>query len=603
MPAALESPNTAAVGWAHGWAFCRRHGGLISWFVATSLYRTAGTLASIFLIHTFLTSVLSRPSGVAAWLTDAVGTMGALAGVALALAAVFVTSSIAAVASQTSLQRLVRNFELDLVGRLVSHLLRLDLGFFEATHRGDLVESIRQDVSKSRATVSAAAELVVLGAQAVAYVGAALWLSPRLTLIALVTMLLLASPSRWLSKRMRHSSRALRTRGYRLTDRLLQLFHGIRTVKVYQLEALETRSIVDAARQYQNAQLRGLRTKVVGDALVEAAGNLGVVIVIGVGGLEVMAGRLTTPALVATLVALRAIHGPLNQGFGRMMDILGNWSSLERVHALLDTQPGLQDRADAVAIADGVAALSFDCVSFGYALDRPVLRDVSFEIRRGQHIGIVGPSGAGKTTLLHLAARFYDPIGGAVRLNGRDLRGHRLADWHARVAFVPQDAFVFATTVRENIRCGKLDASDAEVENAARAAGIHDEILQLTQGYDTRLGVGGHTLSAGQAQRIAIARAFLKNADVLLLDEATANLDTLAETKVRAALAALAGGRTTLTVAHRLSTVRGADAIVVLNGGAVVAQGAHDDLMRECGLYRDLWASQFGATHTAVAPA
>jgi ABC-type multidrug transport system fused ATPase/permease subunit len=604
MAGTLERlPPSSEIGWSHGLQFARRHWRLVAWFFATSAGRTAGTVSSIFLIQTFLTGVLSGPTGAALRLTTALGPQWALWTVAGLLCAIFVASGLASYASQMAMQRLVRRYELELVEQIVSHMLRLHLGFFDTRRRGDLVESVRQDVSRTRSIVSGCTDLVVFGAQTVAYVGAALWLSPRLSLIAMATMLLAAAPSRWVTRRMRRASRSIRKRGYRLTDVLFQLLQGIRTIKIYQGEALETANTVAASRQYQREMLRGARIKAVGDVLVETAANLGVVVVIVVGGLEVMSGRLTTPALVATLVALRAVHGPLNQGSARLMDIQANWGSLERVRELLATRPAIVDAPQALALSSPFSQLAFEGVSFGYRASNPVLQDVSFEVRRGQRIGIVGPSGAGKTTLLSLAARLYDPLSGLIRLNGRDLRHYRLADWHARVALVSQDSFVFSTTVRDNIRYGRLSATDADVERAAAAAHIHDDIQRLPDGYDTMLGVGGHTLSAGQVQRVSIARAFLKNAELLLLDEATSNLDAISDAHVREAIRQLEGGRTTLTVAHRLASVSDADLILVVDGGSVAATGTHSALLGSNALYRALWRAQLADAPMAQARA
>jgi ABC-type multidrug transport system fused ATPase/permease subunit len=296
---------------------------------------------------------------------------------------------------------------------------------------------------------------------------------------------------------------------------------------------------------------------------------------------------------VATLVALRAIHGPLNNAAARLMDIQANRSSFERIRDLLRVEPAVADRPEAVPFADSLNALRFEDVGFRYGAARDVLRHVSFEVRRGQRVGIVGPSGSGKTTLLHVVARLYDPTTGRVVVNGRDLRDYRIADWHDRVAVVTQDSFVFTTTVRENIRYGRLDASPEDVERAAVDAAIHGDIVRLPLGYDTVLGVGGHTLSSGQVQRISLARALLKNAELLLLDEATSNLDAIADAQLREAVDRLRRGRTTIAVAHRLASVSDADLILVVDGGVIVATGTHQSLLTTCPLYAALWRSQF----------
>jgi len=342
------------------------------------------------------------------------------------------------------------------------------------------------------------------------------------------------------------------------------------------------------------------RIKALGDVGLETAASLSVVTVVVAGGFEIMAGRLTMPSLVAVLVAIRAIHGPLNNAFGRFIDTQANWSSVERIRTLLATKPDVRDRANALALDEPLASLRFEQVSFGYDRATPVLTDVSFDVRMGQHVGIVGPSGAGKTTLVSLLARFYDPTGGRILLNGRDLRDYRLRDVHKHMALVTQDLFVFGTSVRENIRYGSLTASDAAVERAASAAEIHDDILKLPDGYDTVLGVGGRLLSAGQIQRINVARALLKDAPIVILDEATSNLDSISEVKIQAALERLMRGKTTFTIAHRLSTLRAADLILVVDHGTVVASGSHESLLRSNDLYRELWDTQRVGLKTPV---
>jgi len=240
-------------------------------------------------------------------------------------------------------------------------------------------------------------------------------------------------------------------------------------------------------------------------------------------------------------------------------------------------------------------------VSFSYGAAETALRDVSFRVRAGETIGVVSPSGGGKSTLLGLLVRFYDTAAGAVRFDGRDLRDVRLADLYAMVTLVPQEPFVFATTVRENIRCGRPGATDAEVEDAAHAAYLHEEIAALPEGYATVVGVGGRDLSGGQKQRLCIARALLKNAPILLLDEATSALDSVAEAEVQRAVERLMVGRTSFVVAHRLSTLRNADRILVLDRGSLVGFGPHEALLRDCPLYRTLWETQV-SSGAAAAP-
>ena len=584
--------SATSFAWSEARGFARTHTTLVLGFAGTSLLRIAATIASILLIRDFLTGVLGTPIGLAARLTAAVGQPAALWIVAAVLLTAFAANALGAYGSQIAMQRLVQLFELDLMQTLITHLLRLPVSFFDRRHRGDLIESVRQDVSKTRTVASAFVELLVLGAQAVAYGVAAFWLSPRLVLISLPVLVLGSAPTKWLVGQMRRRSRHMRKHAYRLTDLLLQLVQGIRIVKVYAGEELETRNSIATARLYFDQLLSVARIKALGDVALELTAGLSVVVIVIAGGFEVMAGRLSMPALVATLVAIRAVHGPLSNCFSRVIDTQSHWASVERIRTLLQTEPDIKDRPDAMPLNEPIESLRFEDVSFGYDDSSRVLTGVAFQVRAGQHIGIVGPSGAGKTTLINLVARFYDPVAGRVLLNGRDLRDYRIADLHRQLALVTQDPFVFGTSVRENIRYGSIAASDADVERAAVAAEIHDDVMALADRYETILGVGGRLLSAGQIQRLNVARALLKNAQIVILDEATSNLDSISEVKIQAALGRLMQGKTTFTIAHRLSTLRRADLILVVDRGTIVASGTHAALLHTSPLYRQLWNAQ-----------
>jgi subfamily B ATP-binding cassette protein MsbA len=276
----------------------------------------------------------------------------------------------------------------------------------------------------------------------------------------------------------------------------------------------------------------------------------------------------------------------------KYVEVQSTIASVKRIDEFLKTKPGIPQRPDAAPLERAPGMIAFDNVSFSYG-DRQVLYDLSFAVKAGETVGIVGPSGGGKTTLMSLLVRFYDPTGGAVRFDGRDLRDLRLGDIYDQVSLVTQEPFLFTASVRENIRCGRPDATDAEVEAAARAAFIHEDILALPSGYSSEIGIGGREMSGGQRQRLTVARALLKNAPILLLDEATSALDSVAEKEVQRAIDKLMIGRTTFVIAHRLSTLRKADKLLVMEAGRCVGFDTHEALLGNCQVYKRLWEAQY----------
>jgi subfamily B ATP-binding cassette protein MsbA len=475
--------------------------------------------------------------------------------------------------------------------RLFAHLLHLPISFFDRQQDGDLIETVRQDIRRVRTSIMNVAEIALQGVQAAAYLGAAVWLSPSLASAAFPILLVAALPAWWLSRRLASGSFRIRRRGYGLSDLLLQLVRGIRHMKVYAGEKAATQAGIERARAYFADLLEETRSRAMATVALETLGGLSIVIVTVVGGFQVVGGRLTLPALVAFLVAVRTVHGPLNQLNGLFLEIHQQRASVHRLRELMATRVELGDRPDAVPLHEPVHTIAFEHVSFGYPGEPLVLRDVTFSVSAGEQIGIVGASGAGKTTLVNLIARFYDPVSGRVLLNGRDLRDYRLADIYGRLGIVTQEPFILNATVADNIRYGRPNASVADMIEAAGASEIHDDIMALPRGYDTLIGTGARILSAGQMQRLNVARALLKNPPVLILDEATSSLDSVAERKVQHAIDRLRRGRTTFVVAHRLSTLR-ADRIIVLDDGQIAGLGPHEALLASCRAYRTLWAAQ-----------
>jgi ATP-binding cassette, subfamily B, bacterial len=329
----------------------------------------------------------------------------------------------------------------------------------------------------------------------------------------------------------------------------------------------------------------------------------GTALVLGFGGFSVLRGDMTAGELLVVMGYIAAIYKPLEQISNTVSVLQERFITLQGALALLDTEREIKERADAFRLDDAAGSIRFKDVSFAYTGRRGTLRSVSFEAPAGTRVAIVGPTGAGKSTLLNLIPRFYDPHEGRVLLDGFDLRDLRLQSLRAQVSIVLQEPLLFAGSIRDNIRYGRMEAADAEVEQAAMAANAHDFISRLPHGYDTLLGERGAHLSGGERQRISVARAFLRDAPVLILDEPTSSIDSKTEAVILNALERLAAGRTTFMVAHRLSTVLGADLILVVNHGEVVEQGTHEELLGSGGLYAQLWEAQQGARRARAAAA
>jgi ABC-type multidrug transport system fused ATPase/permease subunit len=569
----------------------RRKPALLARFAAASLGRAALASASILLIREFLAAVLGNEGGLARRLADTYGTRPALWTVAGLLVLAQLGAAALAYDARVSEQKLVTVVEAGTMERLIRHLLGLSAGFFDRRTHGDLVQSVRQDVSNLRAVALAAGNMLVETVLAAGLVVAAVSLSPSLALWAFLLVPLAVLPIAIIARRTLARSFGVRRRSVAIFDMLLQLLHGIRIIKIYQAEGDEADRTSEHARRYFDDLVAMERVRALARVALESLAGVGLITVIIVGGFQVMRGRLGWPELLAFLIAARAAQGPLNNINTSYMEIQRHGASVANIEALLQESPEIRDRPDARRLTSAPASLA--ARGLGFVLDgAPILEDLSFDVRAGEPLGIVGPSGSGKTTLLNLLARLYDPSSGAVLLDGADLRGFRLDDVHRAVAIVTQDPFLFTTSIRENIRCGRPGASDAEVEAAARAAEIHDDILTMTHGYETLVGHGGRALSRGEAQRVNVARAILKNAPILLLDEATSSLDSYSEARVQRAVDRLASGRLAVTVAHRLSTLRNVSRILVLENGRAVGLGSHHQLMERCASYRRLWEAQ-----------
>ncbi|NBC16588.1 MAG: ATP-binding cassette domain-containing protein [Bacteroidetes bacterium] len=483
----------------------------------------------------------------------------------------------------------------DLRQRLYEHLHALSLRFFAEQRTGDLTSRLTNDVSSVRTAVTSS--LVELLTQTLTLAGSVVLmvvLNWRLSLLIFVVVPAATVAAIYFGRTIRRLARRVQDELAETTAIAEEALAAVRVVKAFARSPYEVQRYHDAIETLFGTTIRKVLVNTAFGSIIGLMFMGALIAIFWFGGVEVLAGRLTAGDLVAFIFYAFNIA----RGVGGMARLYSTFNSAagasERLFELLDTEPELQDAPDALALPRIQGTVRFEHVSFRYDPEQPVLRDIDVTVAPGQMVALVGPSGAGKTTLLNLIPRFFDPTSGRVRIDGHDLRDVRVQSLRQQLAVVPQETYLFSASIRDNIRYGRLDAADAEVEAAARAANAHDFIAGLPDGYDAEVGERGVKLSAGQRQRVAIARALLRDARILLLDEATSALDATSEALVQDALDRLMQGRTTFVIAHRLATVRHADRILVLDEGRIVQTGTHDDLAHRPGLYREFALLQFG---------
>jgi ATP-binding cassette subfamily B protein len=503
----------------------------------------------------------------------------------------------------------------DMRTRVFEHIQKMPIAFFTRTQTGALVSRLNNDVLGAQQAFTDTFSSVVSNVIGVTITLAAMfWLSWPITLVALLLLPIFLVPARFVGRRLASITRESYTLNAQMTNTMTERFNvaGALLVKLFGHPRAETEGFASKAGRVRDIGItQAMYTRVFMAALLLTA-SLATALTYGWGGVLAARGVLTAGTVIALTAYLARLYGPLTALSNVQVDIMTALVSFDRVFEVLDLPPMIDDKPDAIPIPRGPALVEFDHVDFGYpsaeevslaslesvaVLERtpsqPVLFDVSFRAQPGQLVALVGPSGAGKTTISHLVPRLYDVRGGAVRINGVDVRDATLESIGEIVGVVTQDAHLFHETIRGNLHYAKPDATDEELVEALRAAHILPLVESLPDGVDTLVGDRGYRLSGGEKQRIAIARLLLKAPDIVVLDEATAHLDSESEVAVQQALKTALAGRTSLVIAHRLSTVREADKILVINEGRIVEQGRHDELLAGGGLYSELYKTQF----------
>ncbi len=515
-----------------------------------------------------------------------------LRGILVIMAAVFVISAVAtyiqSVFSAYLSQKTVKKMRADLFEKIE----RLPIKFFDTHQHGDIMSRMTNDVDNISMTLSQSISSLFSGI--ITIIGAAvmmLYYSPVLTLAALVTiplsMLVTTKVSKYTRKYFVQQQKLLG----RLNGHVEEMVTGYKTVAAFGYEQEAIDQFDDIAAELKNI---GIKAQIFGGVmgpLMNIIHNLSFLVIVGVGAVMASKGLVTVGIIQAFILYSNSFTRPINEIANQYNSIQTAIAGAERVFAIMDTEPETDEGEFSIGKAEG--NIEFNDIHFSYVEGESVLRGFDLKVKAGQKIALVGKTGAGKTTVVNLLTRFYDINGGAILVDGTDIRDITKASLRKNIAIVLQDTVLFAGTIADNIRYGRLDATDAEVEQAARLANAHGFISRLPQGYETELSESGGNLSQGQRQLLSIARAVLADPQILILDEATSSVDTRTEMNISRAMIALMKNRTSLIIAHRLSTIRDADVIVVVDDGKIAESGSHEELIAAEGKYYQLYQNQF----------
>jgi ABC-type multidrug transport system fused ATPase/permease subunit len=518
---------------------------------------------------------------------------------AVVIAALGALASYVAHYYTTSVGQWVAN---DLRMRTYHHLQQLSLSYYDTHQTGSLLSTITADVQTIQNFASSSTlDIAIDGLTIVGMLFIMFWLNWDFTLIAVaVTPFMLFFVARF-KKAVKKATHEVRRQQSNVVAVVEQGLQSMRVVKAFGRQDLAQAELGAVSRATVDAALKARRVKALLSPIVTVTVSFCVAIVLWRGSALILAGAMTAGALTVFLSYLTKFFKPVQDLATMTNSIAQTAVGVDRIRAILDADTVTPERPDAQEPKSLNGEIVFDNVAFAYTPDAPVLKGVSFHIKPGEMVGVVGPTGGGKSTIVSLIPRFYDPTAGKIEIDGVDIRDYKLQALRNHIGYVLQDTVLFQGTVRDNIAYGRAGATEEEIMNAAKLADVDEFVSRMPHGYDTIVGERGETLSGGQRQRIGIARAIIRNNPILILDEPTAALDTESESMVMKALDRLMRGRTVITIAHRLSTIRNSSKILVLKEGVVAEQGTHDELMQLGGVYADLYRVQFEGSATQTA--
>ncbi|MCM3127886.1 ABC transporter ATP-binding protein [Paenibacillus provencensis] len=476
---------------------------------------------------------------------------------------------------------------------LFTHLHRLPIPFFGKRQQGEIMSRLTNDIENVSATLNGS--IIQVTSSILTLVGVVtvmLTLSPLLTLLTFIVVPLMVLGMRWITRRTGPLFKERQRNLGDLNGYIEETLSGQRIIKAF---SQEERVITSFQEKNDKIRLSGFWAQTISGfipKLMNSLNNLSFAIIAGIGGIMVINDMITIGVIIIFAEYARQFTRPLNDLANQWNTVLSAIAGAERVFEVMDEDEEIKDEVGAEKLNHVEGAVRFEQVSFGYEEKRATLQDISFSAKPGEMVALVGPTGAGKTTLIQLISRFYNPDQGEISVDGQDVTKVSRESLRSHMSFVLQESFLFEGTIRENIRYGRLNATDEEVEEAAKLANAHSFITRLKKGYDQVLSADGSGISQGQKQLLAIARAMLANPAIIVLDEATSSIDTVTEIKIQEGLARLMQGRTSFVIAHRLNTIRQADKILVLKDGRLIEQGSHDELLAAEGFYSDLFHSQ-----------